>query len=92
MDYPCWGYKIVKGKLESKIFDQNRPSSWSDSPKAAKAAKSKKKPEIVDDNSSRDNQQLSLASGDTGAESDVTRGNERGCVKPIESDVRQMAE
>ena len=82
-------YKVGKdGKVEAKLFDTKKePKGWSDSPKAAKA---KKQTEKVDDNSARDNQQLSLASGDTGAEPDVTGGNELGCVKPIEPDVRQM--
>jgi hypothetical protein len=56
---PYWLYKVVKGEVISKLFMSHKePKGWYESPAAAKRAKSSKKLEKVDDDSTGYNQQL----------------------------------
>jgi hypothetical protein len=94
---PYFMYKVVKGEVQSKLFDSPKePKNWYDSPKAAKAAveakKLEKKLEKANDNSAGFNQQLSIAGRDTSAESDINRGNELGRVEPIKPDASTLEE
>ena len=76
-------FKVVKGEVESKLFDTDKlPAGWSDSPPAAKAKAAAPKikkvetPAVIetgvsDGNSTGHNQLFSEAGGNTGSESNA---------------------
>lgn len=32
MENPIWGYRLVKGEVEAKLFDGKLPRGWKDTP------------------------------------------------------------